>query len=266
MLHQATNHIAEVATHGTTFTLFSLLPPELRLIVWEQFARIPRIIKVSGNRERDWESKGANITIDGALREQACPLLAVNRESRYIALKDLLFFQMKHRAYAFRQWDVIFLCQQFDGFNDYDIQGDARKIANLMRGTRFCGHDKLMLGYDEQVRQFHHCTTKDITKLGNKYKLQNYYCLVGDSVEGVDIPPFQMDDIGELDTSRPIRYPGLLNWINHLKEAFKPGDSNLLYGRYWPWAVEKRQLLVVRRSAFYSDIIVTGPGQSMVWN
>lgn len=102
------SHVAG-ATELTGFSLFNRLPPELRIMIWEEFVRIRRFIPLNPllwepygqelrffekpdeqkfkRYEQPWEKEHKLYGIPLAL---VPPLLLVNRESRDVAMKSLL--------------------------------------------------------------------------------------------------------------------------------------------------------------------------------
>ncbi|KAI1111159.1 hypothetical protein F5Y14DRAFT_464962 [Nemania sp. NC0429] len=122
-------------------------------MIWEEFVRTPRIIHVDvrDDTETDWGFSCVLQTGRYTMQkcEQVCPLLGVNRESRYIALKERLLTldvqipNHKHkrfeqasfaRNFAIRKHDFLFFegsgTLQFGGV--WVAGGDKTTITNIM--------------------------------------------------------------------------------------------------------------------------------------
>ncbi|KAI0514337.1 hypothetical protein F5B22DRAFT_235371 [Xylaria bambusicola] len=121
-----------------TFKKFSSLPTEIRLKIWEQYVLTPRIIKVVYDLEFRLCGHGNTLKIDGVKRGQVCPLLLVNRESRYAALREpLLLFSFSQTGeyslhFAIRPHDIMFFHHNVVPCPWMSMQGDTSKIANIM--------------------------------------------------------------------------------------------------------------------------------------
>ncbi|KAI0204469.1 hypothetical protein F4808DRAFT_474981 [Astrocystis sublimbata] len=156
---------APIATGATAFSHFASLPLELRLMIWEEFVRTPRVIYFIIDSAPSQPSPGYQpspgfqpdprftIRVNGTKYEQACPLLRVNRESRHTAMKNTLFFSIGIRDYnhrtgrfsdirhfVFRRCDAVY----FD-YRDLEAigaqtakmrYGDTDKITNIIIGAR----------------------------------------------------------------------------------------------------------------------------------
>ncbi|KAI0407419.1 hypothetical protein F4802DRAFT_20915 [Xylaria palmicola] len=131
---------------ATTFTVFNNFPSEIRAMIWEEYTHTPRVIRIFlKNTNNIKPDRSFKIKIDGAVREQACALLAVCRESRYYAMKDTILFHLNSRSdmdssplvlgqpnetsslrgfagFAVRSWDILL----FAGMHGFREQGHAR--------------------------------------------------------------------------------------------------------------------------------------------
>ncbi|KAI1165184.1 hypothetical protein F5B18DRAFT_204802 [Nemania serpens] len=130
------------ATKLTRFTIFNRLPPEIRLMIWEEHIRFPRIIPICDR----WEGlySGPHFGIDDITRKGVPTSLLVNRESRHVAMKslvlfDIQFFTDRHGSwfpyyhYAISRYDIAFFPQykRWDGMISR-MEGDIDKIVNIM--------------------------------------------------------------------------------------------------------------------------------------
>ncbi|KAI2615189.1 hypothetical protein GGR54DRAFT_650460 [Hypoxylon sp. NC1633] len=90
----------------TSFTLFGMLPPEIRILIWECAMDMPRLIhlpydKSNGPRVKIFKGKQGYrpfLTIDGKVCQQIPIFFLVNYESRELALKRYTnqFFTKQH--------------------------------------------------------------------------------------------------------------------------------------------------------------------------
>ncbi|KAI1735622.1 hypothetical protein F4680DRAFT_434597 [Xylaria scruposa] len=218
----------------TTFTVFNRLPTELRLMIWEEFVRTPRIICIG---EMGWVEvmvvdRRFSIEIDGRTREQTCPLLRVNRESRCVALREpLLLFSLQYplntdpftrrstqndrgtgvRHFGIRSCDVLFIHGDFNyALYEMTVEGDTDKIANVI----------FNIDAKPILRSFDLTFTDPpewdwVISLGlrllrtfrNEQYLKNMYCLMRnedreDSKEERKLPPLELNDLRDLVPSQ----------------------------------------------------------------
>ncbi|KAI0449442.1 hypothetical protein F5B21DRAFT_48680 [Xylaria acuta] len=219
---------------ATTFTNFGTLPTELRLMIWEEFARTPRIIRIDQTGKYDKQHREGQfaIEIDGLVREQACPLLGVCRESRSVAMKSMLLFTigsrdriralyMDDRHFAIRSCDIVFFSGSSMGFQDIEPQGETNKIANIMLGAVIC---EIHGGTDSSESiwanwlAFGYSALRLTQHLGNRQHLERIYGLVHENNNPGEVKPFEMDQLRGFVPSQPPEYRrGLADW---LKRAF----------------------------------------------
>ncbi|GAW18315.1 hypothetical protein ANO14919_077900 [Xylariales sp. No.14919] len=179
---------------------FNSLPVEIRLMIWEEFVRAPRIIHIDVldddfGKKRGFVAKfkwpNKNYFTDC---EQVCPLLGVNHESRSVALKEpLIDFEIHYpvtwpkrfgqthlfRHFAIRRHDIVF----FENSNASvwsKVSGVGRsvEISNVMIDL-----DIMSLDYQDWYARPHWGklfmeASKIIQTLRNKEKLENFYCLM----------------------------------------------------------------------------------------
>lgn len=144
MSSQASN--AAGGTKLTKFTVFNHLPPEIRIMIWKEYIRLPRIVHHDlGGRVRP----GLKIKIDGFTRQQVPPALFVNRECRYVAMKSLLLFRLRNNEtalsssqpicnYAISSSDTLFFTGDLTSIEPdrWETEGDTSKIANIIISYR----------------------------------------------------------------------------------------------------------------------------------
>lgn len=212
-----------------TFKQFNNLPTELRLQVWEQYALTPRIVKIFDLLEFGLYGHGHTIKIDGVLRRQVCPLLLVNRESRYSALREpLILFglsQSNFPAYrsilrfAIRPHDIVYFDEQIS----HDIalvEGDSKDIRNLIMLDELPGgYLDLMVSRDSLESQARHfleymdSRISLIMKLGNMHHIERVYRLLVEP-RAVLHRRWEWDDIRE-DTPDLIQQQKLFQPLVH---------------------------------------------------
>ncbi|KAI0971115.1 hypothetical protein F4678DRAFT_433773 [Xylaria arbuscula] len=243
------------APKGTT--TFNLLPTEIRLMVWEEFVRTPRIIRVDTlNPTKPGRGLTCHFPSQYGKVEQVCPLLGVNRESRYVALKEEPFIHFditiplfprrrfhKHtitRRFAIRSRDILFI----DGSDSWTARHlwtsrGSQTIANVMidldaspinyeRGSLGPGWSEVFQDAEAICWTFR-----------NWDHLQNLYCLMRDP-ETDKSRPFELDDIHTLTASRfPKQKKALERW---LYEFSKYPQTSIGVGTYTSpeWATMKK--------------------------
>ncbi|KAI0445070.1 hypothetical protein F4803DRAFT_548481 [Xylaria telfairii] len=215
---------------ATTFTGFGKLPTELRLMIWEEFARTPRIIRVDETGMYDGRHRKGQfaIRIDGDFREQVCPLLGVCRESRTIAIKDMLLFTlwstdslrdifMRNRHFAIRQHDIVFFSGSRTCYYDLHGKGDCDKIANIMLGERVCeilGQKNTSESIWANWLAFGYTALGLTSSLRNQKCLEKIYGLVHEDNNTGAVKPFEMDDLVGIVPSEPPEFQiGVANWL-----------------------------------------------------
>ncbi|KAI0970449.1 hypothetical protein F4678DRAFT_480640 [Xylaria arbuscula] len=235
-------------------TPFKHLPAEIRLMIWKEFVRTPRIIHIDGHNQPTEAARGYTCRFPVAEEfqwdypeksEQICPLLGVNRESRYIALMEsfiefgvdytlsqLRRFQVTNirRRFSIRAHDIVF----FDGdetlcFKNMWTRGDTKSIANIMiklnvsdinyqnRDARPQWWDMLLAGYSL------------VESLTNTESLQNVYCLVRNDTAS-EPQAYHWDKVREFTLQRLDQFPeytreDLARWL----EEFAKPTSSLIY-------------------------------------
>ncbi|KAI1751611.1 hypothetical protein F4782DRAFT_180591 [Xylaria castorea] len=232
-----TNHSTPVVP-ATTFTGFNKLPTELRLMIWEEFARTPRVIRIDLNGT--WNKKHREgqfvIKINDRVREQACPLLGVCHESRSVAEKSMLLFTIGSRDirkifstgdrhFAIRSRDIVFFSGSRMGFGDIFVQGDTDKIANIMLGGRRSDiYGDVGIESSERIwanwLAFGYSGLRLAQYLGNRRHLEGIYGLVHGNKHTGAVRCFDMDDLCEFGPRHPPDYScGFADW---LKREFLP--------------------------------------------
>ncbi|KAI0465942.1 hypothetical protein F4859DRAFT_519572 [Xylaria cf. heliscus] len=220
------------AVPSTTFPVFGNLPPELRLMIWEEFVRTPRVIRIdqTGKHDKKHQEGQFAIKINGLVREQACPLLGVCRESRSVVMKSLLLFTIgskdpvmalyrKDRHFAISRSDVVFFSGSRVGFNDIKAQGDTHKIANIMLGATV----HIILGTMNTSESiwanwlaFGYSGLRLTQRLNNRECLEKIYGLVHQSNNSGAVGPFDMDELCGFIPSQPPQFKrGLADWLKH---------------------------------------------------
>ncbi|KAI0858431.1 hypothetical protein F4860DRAFT_516816 [Xylaria cubensis] len=211
----------------TTFTGFSRLPTELRLMIWEEFIRIPRIIRICYFEVVEIDRR-FSIEIDGRPREQACPLLRVNRESRHVALGEpLLLFSLisitlaerwESRHFGIRSCDVLLFDIPPCCMIGLRAEGDTDKIANIILtitgdinfpGAEVCWDSMIWEG------------VALIQELGNVQCLEKMYCLIRDvwtKPKKPQLPLLELNDLRDFDPSQFLPAGNLLTDYLELQE------------------------------------------------
>ncbi|KAI0877260.1 hypothetical protein GGS24DRAFT_447843 [Hypoxylon argillaceum] len=187
----------------TLFTLFPLLPPELRIQIWRLSCH-RRVVEVSYDPEEDRCTTTA--AVPAVL--QAC------HESRSEALRvyQKSFGTMSHepRIYFYREMDTLYIPRPpFMGYDD-----SSRSFADLIRDANYIVH--LAIDYVPP-------SIKRPWETYNKYILIQSFPKIHEVFLITDTPP-ESDDgccIGELGFADPTRDPLSLNrLLEDVKEAF----------------------------------------------
>ncbi|KAI3317846.1 hypothetical protein HD806DRAFT_540852 [Xylariaceae sp. AK1471] len=244
--------------HGTaqaTFHPFPRLPTELRWGILEKVE--PRIIRLdlSGKyRDRD---RGCTMTIDGLVREQVSPLLLVNREARYVAMKDgLICFTVNEndtprvpRHFAIARQDIVFV----SGGNHHqllDLQGygDTDKIVNIMIGAEV----RRLLGTNGPI----HSNNNAFLKMGeaivhafrNREALERLLCLAHNSRSST-LRKFEMSDLEPFSPDQfPRYYDGLVTFLHDFnQERAPPQPNNALAMHFHNRSILLKQVLLTRK-------------------
>ncbi|KAI0543766.1 hypothetical protein F4679DRAFT_590157 [Xylaria curta] len=218
---------------ATTFTGFGRFPAELRLMIWEEFTRTPRVIRI--DQSGKWDTKHREgqfaIKINGIIREQACPLLGVCHESRHVAMKSMLLFTISNdaevhdgdyvgdRHFAIRSCDIVFFSGPSTRYKSLCGRGDTDKIANIMMGAHArtirdstdTAESMWKIWLEFAVKGF--CLVK---RLGNKEHLKKTYGLLHEDINSGAVKHFGMDDLGEFVPNYPPEYKRCMTaWLEH---------------------------------------------------
>ncbi|KAI0816500.1 hypothetical protein GGR55DRAFT_627191, partial [Xylaria sp. FL0064] len=208
---------------------FNLLPPEIRLMIWEEFVRTPRIIHIDVLRAFPVVRGYSWSTFSNrGKREQVCPLLGVNHESRRVALKEpLIQFDIQYplsprkrlhedfarRYFAIRSHDIVFFKNSESMSRIYMWTTTAENIVNVM--------------FDQDITQIIHeepdapprwsSMFRDaqslIRQLKNLDHMQNLYCLTWDPAAD-NTEHFDMDNLQEFTPeSFPEHKEALQKWL-----------------------------------------------------
>ncbi|KAK5625748.1 hypothetical protein RRF57_001464 [Xylaria bambusicola] len=226
-------------------TSFNHLPTEIRLMIWEEYVRTPRIIRIDVLSESPTKAEQGYTCqfrwdeYQGK-SEQVCPLVGVNRESRYVALhalkESLIHFTMSvtiekpkrfqaavsiRRTFSIRSHDVVF----FDNSGSPILKrvwfnGSSSRVANIMVDLDVS--DINYKSYDAIPRwRKMFAMARDLTTyLGNGEHLQSIYCLMQDRTHPASDKtlPYTIDYVQELTPERSNRFPrerrgDLLQWL-----------------------------------------------------
>ncbi|KAI1351579.1 hypothetical protein F5Y01DRAFT_110084 [Xylaria sp. FL0043] len=208
---------------------FNLLPLEIRLMVWEEFVRTPRIIHIDVLQAfpvvcgYSW-----SMFSRCGKREQVCPLLGVNHESRRVALKEpLIQFDIQYpvsprkrlhedfarRYFAIRSHDIVFFKNSESLSRHYMWTYTAQNIVNVMFDQDIT---QIIHGEPDAPRRWLPMFTDAqglIRQLKNLDHLQNLYCLTWDPA--ADEPEhFDLDNLQELTPkSFPKHKKALQRWL-----------------------------------------------------
>ncbi|KAI1273622.1 hypothetical protein F5Y07DRAFT_250798 [Xylaria sp. FL0933] len=208
---------------------FNLLPPEIRLMVWEEFVRTPRIIHIDVLQAFPVVPRYSwSIFSNCGKREQVCPLLGVNHESRRVALKEpLILFDIQYpvsprkrlhedstrRYFAIRSHDIVFFKNSESLPRHYMWTCAAENIANVMFDQDIT---QIIQGEPDASRRWL-SMFKDaqsmIRQIRNLDHLQNLYCLTWDPA--ADNPGhFDLDNLQELTPeSFPEHKEAFQSWL-----------------------------------------------------
>ncbi|KAI0909134.1 hypothetical protein F4823DRAFT_449944 [Ustulina deusta] len=223
-------------------TTFNSLPTEIRLMIWEEFVRRPRIIHIDLYNIGVKSDRGFSCYFQSTTcyprkkSEQVCPFLGVNHESRYVALKeplihlDIAFPVLPRKRFrpdyirclfAIRSHDIVF----FDGveswvFNHMWIHNHptANNIANIMIDLDI--HHINYRNPDATPCWQEMFTAGEflVNTLGNTERLESFYCLTRGPIAR-EHGHFELDDLCGL---APGQFPGykqnLKTWLKEFRE------------------------------------------------
>ncbi|KAI1734659.1 hypothetical protein F4680DRAFT_453683 [Xylaria scruposa] len=258
--HRASNS-ARAGVPATTFTGFGKLPAELRLMIWEEFTRTPRIIRI--DQSGKWDTKHREgqlaIKIDGTIREQVCPLLGVCRESRIVATKSMLLFTISNdaevyygdrkgdRHFAIRSCDIVFFSGYKMRYNNFCGRGDADKIANIMMGAPVRTSESMWSIWLEFAWE---CFCL-VECLGNQEHLEKTYGLLHENKDNGAVNHFNMDDMSEFIPNYPPEYKrDMEDWLEHGNTFQEDLDTMphllMLKEKLTPW-IESKEVRVMRK-------------------
>ncbi|KAI0858190.1 hypothetical protein F4860DRAFT_517091 [Xylaria cubensis] len=243
-INQASKN-APAGVPATTFTGFGNLPTELRLMIWEEFTRTPRVIRTDQTGKQDTKHREGQfaIKINGIFREQVCPLLGVCRESRSVAMKSkLLLFTIGNvanagsigdRHFAIRSYDIVFFSCSEMRFEDLRMQGDTDKIVNIMMGEPvhpIAGSIDSFKSMWSSWVAFAFRGLCLVERLGNNEHLKKTYGLVHQRNYRGEVKHFDMDDLSEFVPNPPPDYSRYMaGWLEYRHIfSFLKGQENLM--------------------------------------
>ncbi|KAI1736255.1 hypothetical protein F4680DRAFT_452039 [Xylaria scruposa] len=239
-------------------TSFNRLPTEIRLMIWEEFVRTPRIIHIDflsrpTEATRGYTCRFESIRWRQTKSEQVCPLLGVSRESRYVALKEpFIHFGIEYpalqrtqfrsdnliaRTFSIRSRDIVFFDNSESLPSQYFWgQGNAANIANVMIGL-----DVSLINYKNldaipswlQVFKSGWCLTYE--RLHTKECLQRIYCLLRDSSNTTTdkLQHCSLDSIRELTPEMLSNFPGrkkdLTRWLEEYDTFPSSNDRSVFF-------------------------------------
>ncbi|KAI1749951.1 hypothetical protein F4782DRAFT_287176 [Xylaria castorea] len=221
-------------------TTFNSLPTEIRLMIWEEFVRIPRIIHIDIRGHENKAGRGFDCRFEsctyggsGIKSEQVCPLVGVNHESRCVALKEPLMhfdirapvskrkrFQKERtvRFFAVRSHDILF----FGGSESWALwyflgSGQAKNIANIMIDL-----DVRLINYQKAKatpnwRALFDTGATLTGRIHNRECLKNFYCLTWNPTINEE-RHFELDDLRGLT---PEQFPGYRKDLERWLEEFR---------------------------------------------
>ncbi|KAI1108547.1 hypothetical protein F5Y14DRAFT_435830 [Nemania sp. NC0429] len=209
-------------TRPAKFTLFNRLPPELRVMIWEEFIRFPRIIPIYPCLVKPRPDLRLKIGI--VTRELVPALLLVNRESRRVAMKSIVLFSyinddmpkyVHAHHFAISRHDIVLYPNSFKWVSRWRgrLEGDSSKIANIMISVipeDLAPVDSWCMDSHRRHRTWcgiFSAADHIIGRLGNMKSLQRFYCLFLSSRDwsapkGQDQEPLRFDDLCELVPSQ----------------------------------------------------------------
>ncbi|KAI0544503.1 hypothetical protein F4679DRAFT_589428 [Xylaria curta] len=258
-------------------TSFNHLPTEIRLMIWEEFVRTPRIIHIDFLSRpmqaiRGYTCRFESVNWHPRESEQVCPLLGVSRESRYVALKEpFIHFGIQYpalkqtqfssyhsiaRTFSIRSRDIVF----FDNAESLPAHscwknGNAEKIANVMIGL-----DVSLINYknlDAIPCWFYVFETgyRLIEKLYNKERLQRFYCLIQDYTNATTdkAKRYSLDNIRELTPERLNKFPGRKRDLTRWLQEYDTYLSN------WPrWSLYFKSEDIIPLKKLWKNVSVVG--------
>ncbi|KAI0549344.1 hypothetical protein F4679DRAFT_584692 [Xylaria curta] len=240
---------------------FNSLPTEIRLLIWEEFVRIPRIIHIDAlNHDKtdhgftcyfyppirseacNWRRPANSIGRRPAKSEQVCPLLGVNKESRWVALKLPLIhlefhlpvplrrqFQEREicHLFAIRSHDILFFeNSEYLAMDAFHSLLRVNNVANIMIDL-----DVRLINYQAAY------ATPDWTELfvialslvveilpeqESTKCLKNFYCLTRSPTAEAKTR-FELDDLRELDPKQfPEHERDLERWLDEFRDSAGP--------------------------------------------
>ncbi|TRX89458.1 hypothetical protein FHL15_009627 [Xylaria flabelliformis] len=262
---------APAGVPAITFIGFGNLPTELRLMIWEQFTRVPRVIRTDQVGKRDTKHRESQfaIKINGIVREQVCPLLGVCRESRIVAMKSkLLLFTIGNALkagsagdhhFAIRSCDIVFFSCSKMQFQDLSLRGDTDKIVNMMMGEPVHAI-RGSIDSSESIWSnwiaFAFEGLRLVERLGNKEHLEKTYGLLHEKKYSDEVKNFDMNDLSEFVPNPP---PGcsryVMGWLEYRHVfSFLMGQKKLMPRlvmrdkELMPWIKSKAVRLAEERS------------------
>ncbi|KAI0530398.1 hypothetical protein GGR58DRAFT_524586 [Xylaria digitata] len=257
-------------------TSFNHLPAEIRLMIWEEFVRTPRIIRIDMANKPTQADLGytcifESVTSYPTKSEQVCPLLGVCHESRYVALKEpFIHFRVEYSALQRKRFSVDNYIRRNLSIRSHDIvffynseslllqymykRGNTASIANIMIDLDVSRVDYKNLEAVPCWKEMFSLGNRLVRDLGNKECLKSIYCLFRDSTDlTLDEPhQYDLDNIQELTRKRLSQFPkyreNLRKWLQEY--AIFPRTLN----GYTVWSSE--DLTLVRN--VWKNISVVG--------
>ncbi|KAI0189702.1 hypothetical protein EV127DRAFT_495649 [Xylaria flabelliformis] len=240
---------------------FNSLPTEIRLMIWEEFVRIPRIIHIDLFNPGDEENRGLTCVFESHRQfgytksEQLCPLLGVNHESRYVALKGPLihlelhiptpqrkYFQAERipRFFAIRSHDVLFF-ENSESWtrSQISVRQNARNVANVMIDLDVHSINYRNANATPEWSMLFEAGSNLTSLLSNRQSLKNFYCLTR-SPAAKGKTGFGFDDLREL---APEHFPRYKTDLERWLEEFRSFPGNM-----WGWNSEFRRLKEIWRN------------------
>ncbi|KAI0517886.1 hypothetical protein F5B22DRAFT_645592 [Xylaria bambusicola] len=239
---------------------FNHLPTEIRVMIWEEYVRTPRIIRIDVLKETPTKAEQGYVVRFRAdeyqgKSEQVCPLVGVNRESRYVALhamkESLIHFTVScniekpkrfqptssiRRNFSIRSHDVVFFENSGSStFRRMWLYGDTPRITNVMvdldvSDINYMSNDAIPQ-WEDMFEMAQHLTKE----LKNKEHLQNIYCLMRNDKTLL----YGIDSVQELTPERLYLFPkeregDLLQWLQEFDiflQAVDHGTIRLFYAQ-----------------------------------
>ncbi|KAI1163365.1 hypothetical protein F5B18DRAFT_672133 [Nemania serpens] len=228
---------------ATSLPKFPQLPAELRLMIWEEFMRYPRVVPLAWRARR---RPRPGIKIDGITRQAVPPLLLVNCESRSVAMKSLLVFSFqlpnpdRYVHMAMSSYDIL-LFDDVLRTREAKAKGDSHKISNLMVVSNNRPDDREdynpSAGHVPHI--WHVTASRAIVAfklLGNENSLETLYCMLNEEGYGHRFrDPGEHDRVSEMEMA-----PSLLeNLLQFPPSHILPSVQNSIVHPEVPRSIEQ---------------------------